>query len=60
MYEIFRTNSFKKDYKKLSMQDKEIVKKVVTILANGEELTKEYKESPKLAQNRQSTSCNYN
>ena len=44
MYEIFRTNSFKKDYKKLSMQDKEIVKKVVTILANGEELTKEYKD----------------
>ncbi len=44
MYEIFRTSSFKKDYKKLSMQDREIVKEVVTILANGEELAQEYKD----------------
>ncbi len=44
MYEIFRTSSFKKDYKKLSMQDKEIVKEVVTSLANGEELAQEYKD----------------
>ena len=39
-----RTSSFKKDYKKLSMQDREIVKEVVTILANGEELAQEYKD----------------
>ena len=44
MYEIFRTSSFKKDYKKLSIQDKEIVKKVVTLLADGEELAQEYKD----------------
>ena len=44
MYEIFRTSSFKKDYKKLSTQDKDIVKEVVTILANGEELAQEYKD----------------
>ncbi len=44
MYEIFRTSSFKKDYKKLSMQDREIVKEVVTILAKGEELAQEYKD----------------
>ena len=36
MYEIFRTSSFKKDYKKLSNSDKEIQKEVVTILVNGE------------------------
>jgi mRNA interferase YafQ len=44
MYELFRTSSFKKDYKKLSIQDKEIVKDVVTFLANGEELAQEYKD----------------
>ena len=44
MYEIFRTSSFKKDYKKLSMQDREIVKEVITILVNGEELAQEYKD----------------
>ncbi len=44
MYKIFRTDSFKKDYKKLSMQDREIVKKVIVILANGEELTAKYKD----------------
>ncbi len=44
MYEIFRTSSFKKDYKKLSIQDKEILKKVVTLLADGEELAEEYKD----------------
>ena len=44
MYDIFRTSSFKKDYKKLSNNDKAILKKVVTILANGETLDKKYKD----------------
>ena len=44
MYEIFRTSSFKKDYKKLSNSDKEILKEVVTLLANGETLDKNYKD----------------
>ncbi len=44
MYEIFRTSSFKKDYKKLSNSDKEILKEVVTILANGKTLDKSYKD----------------
>ena len=44
MYAIFRTNSFKKDYKKLSNRDKEIVKEVVTLLAEGQELAQEYKD----------------
>ncbi len=44
MYDIFRTSSFKKDYKKLFNNDKAILKKVVTILANGEILDKEYKD----------------
>lgn len=44
MYEIFRTSSFKKDYKKLSASDKEILKKIVTVLANGEVLDTQYKD----------------
>lgn len=44
MYEIFRTSSFKKDYKKLSTADKEILKEVVTLLANGETLDQKYKD----------------
>jgi len=44
MYEIFRTSSFKKDYKKLSNSNKEVLKEVVTLLANGETLDKSYKD----------------
>ncbi len=44
MYEIFRTNSFKKDYKKLSTTDKKILKEVVTTLAEGESLDEKYKD----------------
>ena len=44
MYEIFRTSSFKKDYKKLSTADKEILKEVVILLVNGETLDQKYKD----------------
>ena len=44
MYEIFRTSSFKKDYKKLLTQDKALVKDVVTTLANGEALSQEHQD----------------
>jgi len=44
MYEIFRTNSFKKDYKKLSLEYKEKLKEVVTILSKGEKLEEKYKD----------------
>jgi len=44
MYEIFRTSSFKKDYKKLTTADKEILKEVITALANGETLDSKYKD----------------
>ena len=44
MYEIFRTSSFKKDYKKLSNSDKEILKEIVTLLANGDTLDKSYRD----------------
>jgi mRNA interferase YafQ len=44
MYEIFRTSSFKKDYKKLSNSDKEILKEVITLLANGDTLDKSYRD----------------
>ena len=38
MYEIFRTSSFKKDYKKLSSKEKELTKDVIRKLANNENL----------------------
>jgi mRNA interferase YafQ len=44
MYEIFRTTSFKKDYKKLSNVDKKLLKEVITLLANGETLAEEYND----------------
>ena len=44
MYEIFRTNSFKKDYKKLSLEDKGKLKEVVTTLSKGDKLEEKYKD----------------
>jgi mRNA interferase YafQ len=44
MYEIFRTSSFKKDYKKLSTTDKKLLKEIVTLLANSETLEIKYKD----------------
>ena len=44
MYGIFRTTSFKKDYKKLSTTDKKILKEVVKVLAKGEILDEKYKD----------------
>jgi len=44
MYKIFRTSSFKKDYKKLNTKEKELLKTVITKLVNGEELEEKYKD----------------
>ena len=44
MYEIFRTDGFKKDYKKLSSKNKELLKDVIIKLANGETLEERYKD----------------
>lgn len=44
MYQIFRTSAFKKDYKKLSPQDKEEVKRIIMRLANNEVLDPKYKD----------------
>lgn len=44
MYQIFRTSAFKKDYKKLSPQDQEEVKKIIIRLANNEVLDLKYKD----------------
>ena len=38
------TNSFKKDYKKLNLKDKELLKQVIIKLANNEELSFKYKD----------------
>ncbi len=44
MYEIFRTTSFKKDYKKLSNKEKVLLKLVVKTLAESKELDEELKD----------------
>jgi mRNA interferase YafQ len=44
MYSIFRTSSFKKQYKKLSSVDRELVKEVIILLAQNEKLDEKYKD----------------
>ncbi|WP_292661250.1 type II toxin-antitoxin system YafQ family toxin [Nitratifractor sp.] len=44
MYRIFRTNSFKKDYKKLSPREKSELRLVIETLAKGEELEEKYRD----------------
>lgn len=44
MYQIFITTSFKKDYKKLSQKNKNILKEVIIKLANNEILEEKYKD----------------
>ncbi len=44
MYNVFRTSTFKKDYKKLSTNDKEKVKQIIEKLVNQEILDKIYKD----------------
>jgi len=44
MYSLFRTSSFKKQYKKLSSIDKELVKEVITFLAQNITLDEKYKD----------------
>lgn len=44
MYSLFRTSSFKKQYKKLSTADKGLLKEVVILLVNNEVLDEKYKD----------------
>lgn len=44
MYQIFRTSSFKKDYKKLSQKNKNLLKEVLIKLVNNETLEEKYKD----------------
>ncbi|MEA3370543.1 MAG: type II toxin-antitoxin system YafQ family toxin [Campylobacterota bacterium] len=44
MYSIFRTASFKKQYKKLSTNDKELLKEVIILVAQNIELEEKYKD----------------
>jgi mRNA interferase YafQ len=44
MYSIFRTASFKKQYKKLSAYDKGCLKEVIILLAQNMELEEKYKD----------------
>lgn len=44
MYQIFRTGGFKKDYKKLTNSDKNLLKEVVTTLVTGNKLDIKYKD----------------
>jgi len=44
MYSLFRTSSFKKQYKKLSLTDKKLVKEIITLLAQNITLDEKYKD----------------
>ncbi len=44
MYSIFRTASFKKQYKKLSSSDRNLLKEVIILLAQNMELEEKYKD----------------
>ena len=44
MYSIFRTASFKKQYKKLSVSDKELLKEIIILLAKNTELEEKHKD----------------
>ena len=44
MYKIFRTSSFKKDYKKLDNKEINLLKIVITKLVNAEDLEEKYKD----------------
>ena len=44
MYTVFRTKSFKKDYKKLSLEQKNLLKEVIIKLAFTEPLDEKYKD----------------
>jgi len=44
MYSIFRTSSFKKQYKKLASNDKAQLKEVILLLANNIQLDEKYKD----------------
>jgi len=44
VYNIFRVSSFKKDYKRLSTQEKEALKSVIATLAKGNTLEEQYKD----------------
>ena len=44
MYSIFRTSSFKKQYKKLSLNDRALLKEVILLLSQNKELDEKYKD----------------
>lgn len=44
MYTLFRTSSFKKQYKKLSILDKNLLKDIITLLVQNKELDEKYKD----------------
>jgi mRNA interferase YafQ len=44
VYTVFRTKSFKKDYKKLSLEQKNLLKEVIIKLAFTEPLDEKYKD----------------
>jgi mRNA interferase YafQ len=44
MYSIFRTASFKKQYKKLSPSDRELLKDIIILLAQNTKLDEKYKD----------------
>jgi len=44
MFKVFRTSSFKKDYKKLNNTDKKLLKDIIIKLSKNENLEDKYKD----------------
>jgi mRNA interferase YafQ len=44
MFKVFRTSSFKKDYKKLNNKDKNLLKEIIIKISKNENLEDKYKD----------------
>ena len=44
MYTIFRTTNFKKDYKKLTLENKKLLKDIIIELSNNNKLDEKYRD----------------
>jgi len=57
MFDIFRTSSFKSDYKKLDTAEKEQLKALLLLLIHNKTLDKKYKNHPLLGNHKGCMEC---
>jgi len=57
MFDIFRTSSFKSDYKKLDTAEKEQLKALLLLLIHNKALDKKYKNHPLLGNHKGCMEC---